>query len=161
MIIKKLHVMGRMIIETMPFEDVEATFMETDFTERSTLNVILDNDIKPYIVINKLNFLLHKIWDGKDASKIDGKLQHFSRTEFLKNHNIKKVKGVNVSLGEIIGSNFKPNIEEFNYNFQKKFRHQSIFIILIKDFICAAIIVVIFQYINYLYLESFTLRKYN
>ena len=74
LIIKKLHLLGKMIIETMPFEDVEAVFMEQDFTERSTLHVIIDNDIKSYIVINKLNFLLHKIWDGKDASKIDGKL---------------------------------------------------------------------------------------
>jgi hypothetical protein len=99
----------------MPFEDVEPVFMEKDFTERSTLNVIIDNDIKPYIVINKLNFLLHKIWDGKDANKIDGKLQHFSRTEYLYNHNIKKIKGVNVKLSEILGSNFKASVDQYNY----------------------------------------------
>jgi hypothetical protein len=114
--------MGRLIIETMPFEDVEPVFMEQDFTERSTLNVIIDNDIKTYIVINKLNFLLSKIWDGKDASKIDGKTQHFSKTEYLLYHDIKMLKGVEISFGDIVGNNFRPNIEDYNFIYQKKFR---------------------------------------
>lgn len=78
-----------MIIETMLFDNVEAIFLETDFTERSTLNIITDNNIMSFIVINKLKFLLDKIWDGKDSSLIDGKTSHFSRTEYLLYHEIK------------------------------------------------------------------------
>jgi hypothetical protein len=106
-----------MIIETMPFEDVEAVFMDQDFTERSTLLVIIDTEIKSYIVISKLNFLLHKIWDGKDSSKIDGKTQHFSKTEYLLYHDIKALKGVDITFGDVLGNNFKPNIENFNFIF--------------------------------------------
>lgn len=63
--------------------------MEKDFSDRSVLNIITDNDIKPFIVISKLKFLLGKIWDGKDSSMLDGKLSHFSRMKYLLNHEIK------------------------------------------------------------------------
>lgn len=160
MIIRKLELLGKMIVETMQFEYVEPIFLETDFSERSTLNIITDNNIKSFIVINKLKFLLDKIWDGKDSSLIDGKTSHFSRTEYLLYHEIKQFRGVKVTLKDIVGDNFKPNIEDYNFIYQKKFRQQSIMIILIKDFVCATFIVVMFQYINYLYLNNFTERRY-
>lgn len=47
--------------------------MERDFMERSVLNIITENDIMTFIVINKLRFLINKIWDGKDSDLIDGK----------------------------------------------------------------------------------------
>lgn len=42
--------------------------------ERNVLNIITENDIMTFIVINKLRFLIDKIWDGKDSDLIDGKL---------------------------------------------------------------------------------------
>jgi len=63
--------------------------MEKDFTDRTVLNIITDNKIMTFIVINKLKFLLDKIWEGKDSQLIDGKTSHFSRTKFLLHHEIK------------------------------------------------------------------------
>lgn len=144
MIMRKLELMGKMIIETMLFDNVEAIFLETDFSERSTLNIITDNNIMSFIVINKLKFLLDKIWDGKDSSLIDGKTSHFSRTEYLLYHEIKHLKGVKVTLKDIVGDSFKANIEDYNFIYQKKFRQQSIMIMLVKDFICATFLALTF-----------------
>jgi len=118
--------------------------MEKDFTERSVLNIITDNNIKSFIVINKLKFLLDEIWDGKNSSLIDGKTSHFSRTKYLLNHEIKQLKVVKVTINDIIGANFKPNIEDYNFITQKKFRNESILVIFVKDFICATLLVICF-----------------
>lgn len=100
--------------------------MEKDFIDRSVLNIITVNKIMSFIVINKMKFLLDKIWEGKDSQMIDGKTQHFSRVEYLMYHEVKQVKGIKVKLGDIMGDNFKPNIEEYNFIYQKKFRQESI-----------------------------------
>lgn len=86
---------------------------------------------------------------------IDGKTQHFSRMHYLVNHEVKQVKGVEITMGEIMGSKFKPNIEEYNFIYQKKFREESILVLFTRDFFCAAILVCAFQYINYSYLSLF------
>lgn len=70
----------------MRFDHVEEIFMERDFLDRTVLNIITDNNIKPFIVLNKLRFLLDKIWDGKESDLIDGKTSHFSQTKYLLNH---------------------------------------------------------------------------
>jgi hypothetical protein len=89
--------------------------MERDFRDRSVLNIITDNYIMSFIVINKLRFLLDKIWDGKDSDMIDGKTSHFSKTIYLYNHEIKRLKGVSVTITDIIGDSFKANIEDYNF----------------------------------------------
>jgi hypothetical protein len=66
-------------------------------------------------VINKLRFLLDKIWDGKESDLIDGKTSHFSKTKYLLNHEIKRLKGVQVKISDILGDNFKANIEDYNF----------------------------------------------
>ena len=134
--------------------------MDRDFLDRTVLNIITDNNIKPFIVINKLRFLLDKIWDGKESDLIDGKTSHFSKTKYLLHHEIKRLRGVHVTIWDIMGDNFKPNIEEYNFIYQIKFRMQSVQIIFLKDFICATFIVCMFQYINYSYLNLFTERRY-
>lgn len=73
-LVDKLYVLGHMIVEKMQFDHVEEIFMDRDFTDRTVLNIITDNKIMPFIVINKLHFLINKIWDGKESDLIDGKL---------------------------------------------------------------------------------------
>jgi hypothetical protein len=53
--------------------------MEKDFKGRTVLYIIVENDIKSFIVKSKLRFLLTKIWDGVDSHLIDGKILHFSK----------------------------------------------------------------------------------
>jgi hypothetical protein len=113
--IEKFQILGRKIIEKMRFDHVEDIFMERDFLDRTVLNIITDNNIKPFIVINKLRFLLDKIWDGKESDLIDGKTSHFSKTKYLLHHEIKRLRGVQVSIWDIMGDNFRPNIEDYNF----------------------------------------------
>lgn len=134
--------------------------MEKDFTDRTVLNIVTDNKIMTFIVINKLRFLLDKIWEGKDSQLIDGKTSHFSRTKFLLNHEIKQLKGIKITINDIIGESFRPNIEDYNFIFQKKFRQESIQIIFILDFVSASLMACTFQYVNYYYLILFTQRRY-
>lgn len=142
--LERLETLGRMIIENIHFENVEDIFMERDFKDRSVLNVITDNKIMKFIVISKLRFLLDKIWDGKNSDMIDGKISHYSKTKYMLNHEIKRIKGIQVKIWDVIGDNFTPNIEDFNFAYQLKFRSQSIKLIFMKDFICATLIVIIF-----------------
>ena len=87
----------------MQFDHVEEIFMERDFLDRTVLNIITHNNIMPFIVISKLNFLIDKIWDGKESDLIDGKISHFSKTKYLLNHEIKRLRGVKVSINDIMG----------------------------------------------------------
>eukprot|EP00347_Sterkiella_histriomuscorum_P009391 403341390 len=138
----------------------EQIFLEKDFKDRSVLNIITKNEIMVFIVKSKLKYLIDKIWEGKYYSMVDGKLSHFSRTQYLMNHSVRKAKGHQTQLQDVIGSNFKPNIDDYNFMYQMIFRKESINLILIKDFICATVIVAVFQYINYLYMNLFTARRY-
>ena len=70
-----------------------------------------------YIVIGKLRFLIDKIWDGANSDMIDGKTSHYSRTKYLLYHEIKNIKGVPVSIKDIMGDNFKPNTDDYNFIF--------------------------------------------
>lgn len=60
------------------------------------------------------------------------------------NHTVKRAKGVQTKFSDIIGANFKPNIDDYNFMYQMIFRQESITLILIKDFACATIIVAVF-----------------
>ena len=93
-LIGQFKILGRLIIEAMQFDQVEEIFMDRDFLDRTVLNIITDNRIMPFIVVGKLHFLINKIWEGKESDLIDGKLEHFSKTKYLLNHEIKRLKGV-------------------------------------------------------------------
>ena len=100
--------------------------MERDFLDRTVLSMITENDIKLFIVKIKLGFLIAKIWNGKDSNLIDGKISHFSRTEYLLKHNLRILPSVKLGFSDIIASEFKPNIVDYNFLYQRKFRNQSI-----------------------------------
>lgn len=114
-IVKKIKIMGSIIIEYLPFESVEHVFMEKDFKNRTVLEIITSNDIKTFIVKAKLRFLLDKIWEGKDSNLIDGKISHFSKTYYLYKHKTKSLVGAQIDLKDLTGSKFKPSINNFNF----------------------------------------------
>ena len=83
--------MGKLIVERLEFEKVEQLFMEKDFFDRTVLKIITDNNITSFIVKAKLKFLLESIWSGKNFFMIDGKIQHFSKTNCLLNNEIRNI----------------------------------------------------------------------
>ena len=111
----RLEFLGNIIVHKIPFDQIEEIFLERDFKDRSVLNIITENDIMTFVAINKLRFLIDKIWFGKDSDSIDGKVSHFSKTKYLLKHEIKSIKGVRTTINDIIGDTFKPSIEEFNF----------------------------------------------
>lgn len=56
---------------------------------------------------------------------------------------------------------FIPETKNVKFWFQYKFRHESVAFIFIKEFVCAVILVVIFQYINFKYLDLFKLSNFD
>jgi hypothetical protein len=121
-LIDRFEILGKKIVESIQFDHIESIFMERDFKDRSVLSIITENDIMTFVVISKLRFLIDKIWDGRDSDLLDGKTSHFSKTKYLLYHEIKSLKGVRVTINDIIGDNFKPNIEDYNFIYQYKFR---------------------------------------
>lgn len=48
-----------------------------------------------------------------------------------------------------------PNTDQVKFWFQYKFRHTSISYIFFKEFVCSGLLVGLFQFINFKYLEFF------
>jgi hypothetical protein len=60
----------------------------------------------------------------------------------------------------LLSNNFKVNIENQKYWYQYKYRHSSISYIYMKDFFSATGMVILFQYINFMYLDLFKKDNY-
>ncbi len=64
-----------------------------------------------------------------------------------------------MTIKDIVGTNFTPKTNDYNFWWQYKSRSRSVVSIFWTDFVCAFVIVCIFQYINYSYLVLFASRK--
>ena len=91
--------------------------MQKDFKDRTVLYIIVTHDIKSFIVKSKLKFLITSIWDGKDSSKVDGRLSHFSRMQYMLHNKCRYIYGHHFEIKDILGIYFKPNIQDFYFNF--------------------------------------------
>lgn len=114
---KRLEQLGHIIIINLPFENVEPIFMEIDFKNRTTLEVIDQYDIIPFAVKHKLQQLIDKIWSGKNSNQVDGKVSHFSKTQYLLYYNARCLPGAEISIKDIAITSFVPNIDDFNFSF--------------------------------------------
>lgn len=65
--------------------------MEKDFKERSTLLIIVTNDISQFIDRQKLSFLLQKIWRGPYFDELDGKITHYSKSMYMLMEPVRKM----------------------------------------------------------------------
>jgi hypothetical protein len=77
---------------------------------------------------------------------------------FLLKSRTSHIKGREVKIRDLLVNGFNINIKELRFWFQYTFRRESIEYAFYKDFICATILVIIFQYINFQYLELFRER---
>jgi hypothetical protein len=81
-------------------------------------------------------------------------------TYLLKNQT-KNIPGRKIGFREMLTNEFTINIEKVKFWFQYTYRRESVEYIFVKDFICAALILFIFQYISFQYLELFRKRVYD
>jgi len=103
----------------------------------------------------RIDLLLHEIWQGDGTNNCNGSIIDFSVLQYLAYSPIKAIKGQDFSLVESLGLKYKPSIESERYWFQYQFRHTSISYIFGKEFIACFLMVLFFQYVNLQYLELF------
>ena len=152
--------LGKKIIENMEDSKVNKVFLDNDFKDRTVLKLITINDFVPLMGNAKISILLDEIWVGKHTYECDGRLSDFSMLTYLASAPIKKLPGQRIKIQHILSNNFTVHIDEGKFWYQYKFRHTSIAYIFMKDFICCAIMVGTFQYINFSYLELFAYENF-
>ena len=117
--------------------------------------IIVTNDISSFIDRQKLSFLLQKIWRGPFFNELDGKISHYSKCMYMSMEPVKSMPNREVKFNDLLMVNFKPNVSGLNFWYQYKYRRSNINYTYLKDFLCATFLVLIFQYINYTYLDLF------
>ena len=125
------------------------------------LKIATQNEFAPLCSSDKVNVLLQEIWEGKNTFECDGSITDFSIINYLATSKIAKVKGKRLSFKELVTQNFKVAIDEQKYWFQFKFRAHSISYFFKKDFISGLGMVILFQYINFQYLNLFRRNDFN
>ena len=108
----------------------------------------------------KVTVLLDNLWQGKLASKCDGRVSDYSMLTFMANDPVRKLVGQRISFLDLLGTKFKPNVHSESYSVQYKFRKSSIATIFKKNFLSSIAIVAIFTYINLEYQQLFNLHQF-
>ncbi len=155
-IVSKLLELCVTIIERIDDERLfEQYFMQTDFKQRSMFNIISMNKFNKLMLDEKISNLLTKIWDGEDVKQCDGKYKDFSIIAHLFVTPARKVPGRTQGLRTIFENNFPNPAPENPQWFQFEFRRKSISFFYVKEVLFALTILIIYQYINFLYLDLF------
>jgi hypothetical protein len=152
---EKLMTLGSFIIDNIEDEKIEKVFLDADFRDRTVLKIATMNSFAPLCASDKVSVLLEEIWEGKKSYECDGQISDFSIIDYLATSRVQKVKDKRLTFGELVTQNFVVDIDHQKYWFQYKFRHHSIAYFFKKDFISATGMVILFQYINFVYLKLF------
>jgi hypothetical protein len=159
----KLLQLGKMYSAKIEDEKYyEKLIMGVDFKGRTVLKTITLNSFEPLMDENdpKAENLMLMIWHGKEATKCDGNLYGYSNLAHILVTKAKKVSGGKQSLFQMVANYYEPNFH-VDYNFQYRYRSKAISFYFIKEFFCAMVMLIIFQYINYKYLVLFSSATLN
>jgi hypothetical protein len=130
-------------------------FFDSDFKDRTLMRIIAEKEYDILFKGERIDLLLHEIWQGEGTNSCNGNIIDFSALQYLAYSPIKSIKGQDVSLTKMLGLKYNPLIENERYWFQYQFRHTSISYIFLKEFLCCFVMVLFFQYVNLQYLELF------
>ena len=108
----------------------------------------------------KVNSVLDLVWEGTQSTECDGNIYDFSLLTYLVSSNVKSIPGKKLSIKQLLFNNYTTQIDNLNFWFQYKFRHESIQYIYYKELLFAAGIAFAFQYINFRYLDLFSRNDY-
>lgn len=122
--------------------------MDTDFLDRTVLNLITTFEYEPLLRHDKVSALLDELWVGRDTYECDGRDTDFSMLSFLASSQIKVLKGKKMQLEDLVGNNFKVFIEEENFWYQYKFRRSSIGFIYKKEILSNVVFLCLLVFIN-------------
>ena len=101
----------------------------------------------------KAENLMMIIWRGKEASRCDGDIIGYSNFSYILLTKAKRSKSATTF--QIISNFFQPNYK-VNYSIQYRFRLKSINFYFYKEFLCALLMLIVFQLTNYRYLVLFS-----
>lgn len=113
--IEDLLRLGDKLLDNLEDDNIEKFFLDLDFKNRTVLRIVTDNDFSPLLSSEKINILIEEMWIGKKTYECDGKISDFSLLNNLAKTKIKKIVGKNISLSEVLNTNFKPNITDEKY----------------------------------------------
>ena len=91
-------------------DQMELTFRDTDFQDRTVLKLIIQNQFEPLLRDVKISALLELLWVGKNSYNCDGKLSDFSLLSYLSTAQLRKLPGQDIEFGALIGSQFNESI---------------------------------------------------
>lgn len=158
---KDLLALGQMYSSKIEDEDYyEELITDSDFRGRSLLKIITDMEFEPLMDENdpKAENIMMSIYQGKETTRCDGNIKGYSSIYHVITTKQKKVSSDKFSWFNFFRNYFEPNYN-FDYNFQYRYREHSINFIFWKEFLCALSILIIFQYINYQYLNLFNIDE--
>ena len=118
------------------------------------LEIVTQNMFHSLFIDDKINHLLSAQWEGPDYTKCSGKLSDYSQLTYLI-LNSGKVGGNKITTKQLIENNFKPKMD-LNYSFQYRFRKSSVNFVYYEDFLFSIGFLIIFQIVNFKYLELFS-----
>ena len=128
-----------------------------DFKGRSVLKIITQNSFEPLMDENdpKAENLMVMIWHGKEATRCDGNIYGYSNLAHIIMTRAKKISGKKTSLMQMITNYYEPNFK-VDYSYQYRYRSRAVSFFFYKEFMCALLMLIILQYINYKYLVLFS-----
>lgn len=62
----------------MEDQQIDATFLDRDFLERTVLKIITENEYAPLMSSPKVSVLIQSMWAGKKTYECDGKSSDYS-----------------------------------------------------------------------------------
>ena len=139
---------------------VEHIFLDKDFKDRTLFKIICSYRLYSFLSTGKVNSVLDLVWEGTQSTECDGNIYDFSLLTYLVSSNVKSIPGKKLSIKQLLFNNYTTQIDNLNFWFQYKFRHESIQYIYYKELLFAAGIAFAFQYINFRYLDLFSRKDY-
>ena len=133
----------------------ESLMMDCDFKDRTILKIITENYFENLLHEEdpKGENLMVKLWHGNEATLCDGNIYGYSNLTHILFTKAKKT-GKREKFFLLITNFFEVNFNQ-DYTFQYRYRTKSISFFFIKEFLFALALLILFQYINYDYLNLF------
>ena len=126
------------LVDNIEDELVKHIFLDKDFKDRTLFKIIFSNRLYSFLSTGKVNSVLDLVWEGTQSTECDGNIYDFSLLTYLASSNVKAIPGKKLSIKQLLFNNYTSQIDNLNFWFQYKFRHESIRYIYYKELLFAA-----------------------
>lgn len=92
-LVEEMQMFAQKIIENLDEANIQAIFMDSDFKNRTVLNLITTYSYVPLMSDEKVSVLLDELWEGKLTYECDGSISYFSKLTFLLTNKVVRLPG--------------------------------------------------------------------